>query len=912
MLDGRRIWLVSGSIHYARVPRQLWAERIHAAKLAGLNTIETPVFWNRHEARPGHFDFSGDNDLRAFIELIGKAGLYCILRPGPFVGADWDMGGLPPWLMASKDIVLRRAGGPFLEASSRFITALVDRVRDLQVTSPGSGGAIVLVQNEMAWTCGDEEAAQAYLGEISRYLREAGITVPLINANNLWQSTEGEIDGWTGSGDLQGTMRQFAAVRPDQPRLVVEFNVGSGSTWGVENPEPPHPADLQHRLAQILGAGGQFNLNPFHGGTNFGFWGGRRLGAPDAFVTASNDHQAPLTETGGFGPTFHAVRRLCTFASRFARVFAGLDPSYQPVAAVPAPDAPSGASVVHVSGAQGGVAFVFRGRTADGLAGESVNLLLSNGSTLPVPAGKDQSVTWCLLGASLAGRARLDYSNLNAFALVGRVFVCYGPAGAEGRLSISGTPLETTVPTGREPTILEHEGITVVVCSEEQIDRTFVTDDSVYLGVETLEPNGTPVVAQGWRHCTKIAGDGTVSNGGSHHASARKGGRPAISDWVGIGTDDYRDGTSERFATIDGPADLATLGSPYGLGWYRIRFKWPSGGRVKLMAPGSRDRLHLFLDGKPSGILGEGPGAAPILDLSLRKGQRTIVVLAENLGRVSGGSDLGDSTGLTSHLWAVKPLRVGRPAVKRGDPVDVLAWKTPLWELHPGDLTSPDRLTWTFRHGRKSPVLVAMDALPVRALLLVNNTPVRFIERGSRTELMLQSDQLGRGANTVQVAMLQEPGPDGTTPQMSDVHRAIASSTKFFECVASLSAKADWGFARWEAPTNARFDKAARRGAKAPGTSGPAWWRGHFEGPAEGEAPLFLDAAGLTKGQLYVNGTHVARYFTATATGKRVPPQSHYFIPSPWIKAGQPNTVLIFDEHGGDPSKCRLVTGEDA
>src|SRR5262249_22319197 len=156
---GRRIWLVSGSIAYARVPHEHWEVRIQTAKAAGLNCIATPVFWNRHEPRPGQFDFKGDNDLRRFISLIGEAGMDCILRPGPFIGQEWDLGGLPPWLLGVKGIKLRVSNGPYLEACSRYLTAVANQVRDLQVTSPGKPGPIVLVQNESAWTCGDDAQA---------------------------------------------------------------------------------------------------------------------------------------------------------------------------------------------------------------------------------------------------------------------------------------------------------------------------------------------------------------------------------------------------------------------------------------------------------------------------------------------------------------------------------------------------------------------------------------------------------------------------------------------------------------------------------------------------------------------------------------------------------------------------------
>ena len=180
MLDGRRVWLVSGSINYARVPRALWADRIHAAKQAGLNCVETPVIWARHEPRQGQFDFTRDNDLRHFVQLIGLAGLWCILRPGPFVDAGWDFGGLPPWLLTNENVRLRTNNQAFLEASSRYISALAGQLRDLQVNAPvpkGSPqgthpGPIVLMQTEHAWTCGDDTLADAYLGELDRYLRE--------------------------------------------------------------------------------------------------------------------------------------------------------------------------------------------------------------------------------------------------------------------------------------------------------------------------------------------------------------------------------------------------------------------------------------------------------------------------------------------------------------------------------------------------------------------------------------------------------------------------------------------------------------------------------------------------------------------------------------------------------------------
>ncbi|MBL4591638.1 MAG: beta-galactosidase, partial [Phycisphaerales bacterium] len=149
----------------------------YAAKQAGLNTIETPVFWNLIESRPRSYNFKGDNDIRHFIELVAQAGMRCILRPGPYIGEGWDLGGLPTWVLNIPELKVRQPNQPFLEAVGKFFNALARQVKDLQASTAG-GGPIILVQNESQWTCDEQLMATKYLGELGRYLREAGFTVP--------------------------------------------------------------------------------------------------------------------------------------------------------------------------------------------------------------------------------------------------------------------------------------------------------------------------------------------------------------------------------------------------------------------------------------------------------------------------------------------------------------------------------------------------------------------------------------------------------------------------------------------------------------------------------------------------------------------------------------------------------------
>ncbi|MEC9374008.1 MAG: beta-galactosidase, partial [Planctomycetota bacterium] len=324
LIDGRRRWLCAGVVDSARVARDQWSARLRAAKQCGLNTVVVPVHWRRHEPSQGKFDFKGDCDIAEFIRLAGAEGLFVVVRTGPAVDSTVEMGGMPAWLLEHEGMRLRAADPAFLEAAAKFIGALTGEIRELQVTSRKSG-PILLVQNEHQWFCGEQEANESYLFELGRFLRENGISVPIINNNNLYQRVEGEIDGWEGIDGLHGVLRQLRSIQRDAPLLVTGLQIGKPDVWGQARPAQLSAGQTVHRLAQALAAHGQFVLSPFHGGTNFGFSGGRAAFSNDSHFTTSNDAQAPLGEAGGRGALYSAVKRIATFATSFERVFAGLD-----------------------------------------------------------------------------------------------------------------------------------------------------------------------------------------------------------------------------------------------------------------------------------------------------------------------------------------------------------------------------------------------------------------------------------------------------------------------------------------------------------------------------------------------------------------------------------------------------------
>lgn len=913
LLDGRRLWITGCVLQYTRVPREEWAERIHAAKLCGFNTIVTSAIWQVHEPRPGQYDFESGADLRHFLELCQRAGVYCIVKLGPYVGEDFDAGGLPTWLLRRDEVQLRAANGPFLEACSRYFSALADQIKDLQVTVAGAQNPLLAVQLESAWTCGDETAAEAYLGELARYTREAGFAVPTLNANNLWQGLEGDVDTWVGREQTIATLRQLSSVVTDKPKIISRFELNEPICWGSDGTSDLHPLAIQRRLAEVLAGGGQFVVSPLTPGIAFGFGAGRFALGDQNFCVPSPVGASPLDEAGAPADAYGPIRRIASFSNNFSKVFSVREPDYHPTTLDPT-IAPSGKDprfiVLDTRGPQGRVAFIMSeepAKDAKSLPKKRIaSLLLAGGERLNVDLGS-QAVAWVLFDYHLAGRVVLSYSTLNAFASFGTSFVCYGQAGSTGEVAINGSPLAVTVPKGKDPLVVEHEGATIVVCNEAQIDTCFVADDAVYIGVAGVAPDGSPIPVPGVKHAHWI------NKTGRHDKVVIDGAPPArataksisLADWKTAPAQDYAEGSSPRYAAIDGPGDLIDLGVPFGYGWYKLEMSATAAKKLKLTMPEAGDRIQFFKDGESLGVFGKGPGAeAEPLALSLKKGTQTIVALADNLGRASEGMHLDERKGLFGHLWETTPLKVGKPKVEPLDPVDLLAWKTPLWELRPGDTTSSERLTWSFVHRKKSPVILRYTDLTRRVLLLINDEPVQLFDRPGTGTRVFTSDELNRGNNTFQITLIEETEDDAATL------KELASVFAFEEGTNCATEKAKWAFAKWEPPAPTAYREPTKSEFSSTAST-PTWWKTRIELPEEvAESPVYLEPKGLTKGQIYVNGRHVSSYFVAErpgASAKAVGPQSRYLLPKAWLEPGTLNEIILFDEQGGNPTNAKLT-----
>lgn len=915
IVDGRRLWILAASMQYARIPRAEWADRIAAARQAGFNTIETACPWMIHEPRRGRFAFENDADVRHFIELCAAAKMRLILRPGPFVGGGFDGGGLPAWLTEDHRITLREGNEPFLERVSRYFRRLLAELVELQASH---GGPILLVQVEHNWTCANDRQADRYLREVGRIIRECGITVPLINANNLWPDAVGTIDTWQGDQDLLVNLRQLRTVQPEAPRLVHAFEGLSAQAWGEPRVGGLPPAALLRRLAEILAAGAQPIVTPFHGGTNFGFLAGRLPGRGGGTLTTTGAAGPPLGEAGARGETYRQIRRIVTFASQFGHVFADLDPDYQPVALDPSQvDAGGGrrgaarsgngqagtVAVVPLRGTAGRVVFVF-----GDAPGRSATLLLDNGLRLPVNLG-DQSVGWYVLETDLHGRGRLDYANLCPLAIVDRsIVVLHGPARSKALLSINGTPLQVAVPGGSKPLVVEHKGVFLVICNQRQIDVTYHDDQAVYVGIAGFDGKGRPLPASGWDRAWKVASDGSLSavafeedSGSTKTKRTRRS--IGLRDWQGVSSAPYAGGESPRFASLKGPETLPACGAPTGYGWYRLQFKLTSSKKRLIHAPCAGDRLHIFIDGALAHLFGEGPGAeATPFSLPLSKGEHVIVVLADNLGRFADGNDLQRRVGLWGDVYEVRPIRTARPRIIKAPPVDPFEVRGFILGGSPGRHSDADQVQWTFMHYKKSPIIVDAHGASAHGTFVLNDEPIAYYagETGAGGDrLLLQPPRLEvfkRGKNVLRFA--PDAGQHGAAKDLADV-------VTLYECIDALTGSATWSFAKWEPPPAGAL-QAVSKAAAGQLKGLPAWWRCRFKtGPLP--EPLWLDTAGLSKGQAYVNGHNLGRYFTQTATGKFIGPQQRLYVPASWLHEDQPNELLIFDEHGFSPYKTKLI-----
>ena len=297
-LDGKPFRIISGAIHYFRVVPEYWRDRLEKLKAMGANTVETYIPWNMHEPKKGEFHFDGMLDIRKFVLLAQELGLYVILRPSPYICAEWEFGGLPGWLLKEDGMRLRGCYEPFLKHIRDYYDVLFPIITPLQIDQ---GGPVILMQVENEYGYYGDDTA--YLETMRDYMVQRGVTVPLVTSDGPMDESLscGHLEGALPTGNFGSrTKERFEVLKrytDGGPLMCTEFWVGWFDHWGNGGHMRGNLEESVQDLDDMLELG-HVNIYMFEGGTNFGFMNGSNYYDELTPDVTSYDYDAVLTEDG--------------------------------------------------------------------------------------------------------------------------------------------------------------------------------------------------------------------------------------------------------------------------------------------------------------------------------------------------------------------------------------------------------------------------------------------------------------------------------------------------------------------------------------------------------------------------------------------------------------------------------------
>lgn len=311
-MDSKPFDIYSGAMHYFRTVPEYWEDRLTKLKAAGFNTVETYVCWNLHEKKPGEFDFSGILDIEKYLEIAQKVGLYAIVRPGPYICAEWDFGGLPAWLLKDKNMQIRCMYPDYLKCVERFYKELLARLVP-HIESHGGNIIAMQVENEYGSYGNDKD----YLRYVEKLTRDCGIDCLLFtsdgNTNNMISGGSlPDIYKVLNFGSRSRTaFNVLKGFENDGPNMCGEFWCGWFDHWRDKH-HTRNSLEIVNEIKGFIDNGASFNMYMFHGGTNFGFTAGANHNQGHGYepTVTSYDYCAMLTEWGDYTPAYHAVRKL--------------------------------------------------------------------------------------------------------------------------------------------------------------------------------------------------------------------------------------------------------------------------------------------------------------------------------------------------------------------------------------------------------------------------------------------------------------------------------------------------------------------------------------------------------------------------------------------------------------------------
>jgi len=307
-INNEPIQLISGAIHYFRIVPEYWEDRLLKLKACGFNCVETYVPWNLHEPKEGEFNFDGIANIEEFIRIADRVGLHVIVRPSPYICAEWEFGGLPAWLLADSNMRFRSYHEPYLEKVDKYYDVLLKKLVPYLTTN---GGPIIAMQIENEY---------GSYGNDKKYLTHIKDAMLLREIDVLLFTSDGPTDSMLQGGSVENVLatvnfgsrpteafNKLQEYFPNTPNIVMEYWNGWFDHWGEEHHQRD-PAETAATFSEMLERGDSVNFYMFHGGTNFGFYNGANYGDEYQPTVTSYDYDCPVSEAGDITPKFHAVR----------------------------------------------------------------------------------------------------------------------------------------------------------------------------------------------------------------------------------------------------------------------------------------------------------------------------------------------------------------------------------------------------------------------------------------------------------------------------------------------------------------------------------------------------------------------------------------------------------------------------
>ena len=915
LVDGKPLYLVSGSMDYMRMTASDWRPQLLRAKRGGLNMIAFYVAWNFHEREDGVISFAGDADLGHFLDICGELGLYAFPRCGPFIADEWENGGYPAWLLTKPDIALRTNHPPTMAYVRRWFQRLIGEViAPRQVTR---GGPVMFAQQENEMYYVGRAGLKDYQSSLIGLMREFGLEIPITDCNGDSGATRLADSMMTQNSGGAANIARIRRVQPDKPAIITELYTDYLTVWGWPLGSYPTTRQVQQTTFETLAVGGMYNFFVYNVGTTFGFWSSSTWKTDEAFCSSRYYARAPVAEGGAFNPTYYATKAVNVLALNASRWLTAAEQAKPPVQIT----GPVRTDAVKCS--RGWLLFVqpqykeilesyFH---VDGTAGP----LLQTGEEWPLPELAQAAGAMQLPGGSVSlaesseygsmlpwqleidpGRI-VDYANCTFFGLAGtmknRVLLLRGEAGRPGVVSINGQRKDFAF-SAAAPTHFALAGITVLGLSHEWADRTWFADGRVFLG-----PAYVGEQRDGQHECFLdllittfhvIAGDGSISTR-NVPTGVQTPAQVPLTDWTSREFPEIS-ATSAGWQALEKPVGMEYMGLYYGYGWYRARIPSASARRTGLWFTDAIDRVRVFSNGKNHGVWGRGAGATrDPLPIDLQAGDNDLVFLIDNMGRSSEGGELNRKGILGPAFVDVEVLPLAEPVYSRPSTPPGNSWQFQTFRVFSRGFT----LSST-----DAAKALADDAANLHAASYTLTVPagagltLSLLAFTAYAWVLIDGKVVGEHAGDLSLAggvsyvkHRLDPYLTGKTLQLQIVYYGKAM-TDFnahvrLHSYRSENALTDWAFRPWATP---KGDRAA-----APGD--PTWWETRLPKPS-GPGPYFLVTEGLSKGHLYVNGRDLGRYW-------EIGPQHSQYVPEGWLQAD--NVIAIFDEEGRSPASVYLV-----